>query len=31
VEPTGIMNKPLLLHLIGFLYYLCFNVFFETC
>jgi len=28
VELTGIINKPLLLHLVGFLYYLYFIVFF---
>ena len=31
VELTGIINKPLLLHLVGCLYYLYFNIFFETC
>ena len=29
VELTGIMNKPLLLHLVGFLYYLYFINFFR--
>ena len=28
VELTGIINKPLLLHLVGFLYYLYFIIFF---
>ena len=28
VELTGIINKPLLLHLVGCLYYLCFSIFF---
>ena len=27
VELTGIINKPLLLHLVGYLYYLCFIFF----
>ena len=32
VELTGIINKPLLLHLVGYLYYLYFIIyFFETC
>ena len=33
VELTGIINKPLLLHLIGCLYYLYFiiYIFFKTC
>ena len=32
VELTGIINKPLLLHLISYLYYLYFIIyFFETC
>ena len=31
VELTGIVNKPLLLHLVGCLYYLYFITFFETC
>ena len=31
VELTGIINKPLLLHLVGCLYYLYFIIFFETC
>ena len=31
VELTGIINKPLLLHLFGCLYYLYFIIFFETC
>ena len=31
VELTGIINKPLLLHPVGFLYYLYFIIFFETC
>ena len=31
VELTGIINKPLLLHLVGFLYYLYFIIFFQTC
>ena len=32
VELTGIMNKPLLLHLVGCLYYLYFSIyFFEIC
>ena len=32
VELTGIINKPLLLHVIGCLYYLYFIIyFFETC
>ena len=31
VELTGIINKPLLLHLVGRLYYLYFIIFFETC
>ena len=31
VEMTGIINKPLLLHLVGCLYYLYFIIFFETC
>jgi len=31
VELTGIINKPLLLHLVGSLYYLYFIIFFETC
>jgi len=30
VELTGIINKPLLLHLVGCLYYLYFIIFFET-
>ena len=30
-ELTGIINKPLLLHLVGCLYYLYFIIFFETC
>ena len=30
-ELTGIINKLLLLHLVGCLYYLYFNIFFETC
>ena len=29
VELTGIINKPLLLHLVGCLYYLYFFIFFE--
>ena len=28
VELTGIINKPLLLHLVGYLYYLYFIIFF---
>ena len=28
VELTGIINKPLLLHLVGCLYYLYFSIFF---
>ena len=28
VELTGIINKPLLLHLVGFLYYLYFIIYF---
>jgi len=28
VELTGIVNKPLLLHLVGYLYYLYFMMFF---
>ena len=31
VELTGIINKPLLLHLVGCLYYLYFFIFFEPC
>jgi len=31
VELTGIINEPLLLHLVGCLYYLYFITFFETC
>ena len=31
VELTDIINKPLLLNLIGCLYYLYFIIFFETC
>ena len=31
VELTGIINKPLLLHLVGCLYYVSFIIFFETC
>ena len=31
VELTGIINKPLSLHLVGCLYYLYFIIFFETC
>ena len=31
VEVTEIINKPLLLHLVGCLYYLYFIIFFETC
>ena len=31
VELTGIINKPLLLHLVGCLYYLYFITLFETC
>jgi len=31
VEPTGIINKPLLLHLVGCLYYLYIIIFFEIC
>ena len=31
VELTGIINKPLLLHLVGCLYDLYFITFFETC
>jgi len=31
VALTGILNKPLLLHLVGCLYYLYFIIFFETC
>ena len=31
VELTGDINKPLLLHLVGRLYYLYFIIFFETC
>ena len=27
-EPTGVINKPLLLYLVGFLYYLPFIIFF---
>jgi hypothetical protein len=30
VEVTGIINMPLLLHLVGCLYYLYFIIFFET-
>ena len=30
VELTGIINKPLLLHLVGCLYYLYFIICFET-
>ena len=29
VELTGIINKPLLLHLVGCLYYIYFFIFFE--
>ena len=29
VKLTGIINKPLLLHLVGFLYYLYLFIFFE--
>ena len=29
VELTGIINKPLLLHLVGCLYYLCLYIFFR--
>jgi len=31
VELTGIINKPLLLHLVGCLYYLYVIIVFETC
>ena len=31
VELTGIINKPLLLHLVDCLYYLHFIIFFKTC
>ena len=31
VELTGIINRPLLLHIVGCLYYLYFIIFFETC
>ena len=31
VEMTGIINKTILLHLVGCLYYLYFIIFFETC
>ena len=31
VELTGIINKLLLFHLVGCLYYLYFIIFFETC
>jgi hypothetical protein len=31
VELTGIINMPLLFHLVGCLYYLNFIMFFETC
>ena len=31
VELTGIINKQLLLHLVGCLYYLYFIIFVETC
>ena len=31
VELTGIINKSLLLHLVGCLYYLYFIIFLETC
>ena len=31
VELTGIINKPLFLHLVGCLHYLFFIIFFETC
>ena len=31
IKLTGIINKSLLLHLVGFLYYLYFIIFFETC
>ena len=31
VKLTGIINKPLLLHLVGCLCYLYFITFFETC
>ena len=31
LELTGIINKPLLLHLVSCLYYLNFIIFFETC
>jgi len=31
VELTGIINKPLLLHLVDCVYYLYFIIFFETC
>jgi len=31
VELTGIINKPLLLHLVGCLHYLYFIIYFETC
>ena len=31
VELTGIISKPLLLNLVGCVYYLYFIIFFETC
>jgi hypothetical protein len=31
VELTGIINKPLLLHLVGCIYYLYFIIFFDIC
>ena len=31
IELTGIINKPLLLHLDCCLYHLYFNIFFQTC
>jgi hypothetical protein len=31
VELTGIINKPLLLHLVGYLYYFYFVIFLENC
>ena len=31
VELTGIINKPLLLHIVGCLYYLYFFIFSEIC
>ena len=31
VALTGIINEPLLLHLVACLYYLYFIIFFETC